>query len=587
MLRYHPQRSLLALIPMVLVLAFLVACGAAATPTAGPQATTAAPAATQAPGAGAPTAMPKATALAPAKPVSAKNKTVAVIATEPASLNPIPSADAHARILMDTINGYIGHIDRDTLAVTASPSIKSWKRTAPDAWEYELRPGVTFHDGEPWTAEGWKTYAEFNGVPKFAATAYNHTGAYTVEAAGPLTARIKCGVPCPLFERAMSLSPTASPKGLREAPTYEAFRGGVGVGPYKVLEWVPGQRLRTVINDKFVPVEGVAEFAAPMIQEIEWQWREETTVRTAMVMAGEADWAFLLTLDDAKTLGPGRFITGGTSETAMMRMDTIFDPWTSQTKMRQALVHSIDCASIVASLFKNSTTCRGNVAAPGVVGITTANIAPYEYNPARSKALLEEIGYVCGKANSAANCGAEIKITSRSARIASNTELMESITTSMREAGVNAKVNFVETGISNTIRNCGVGSKDATVKGYKGATENKLPSACPLAQVVEHIGFGYELYDYGKVVNRHLNCDSTQSSVCLPEKQAEWQAATGLEGAARAAALEKIATQVRDEAYFIPMFDLSAIYGLNPKLKGFEKPRFDKHLFANLWWFEK
>jgi ABC-type transport system substrate-binding protein len=384
----------------------------------------------------------------------------------------------------------------------------------------------------------------------------------------------------------LNLSPTASAKGLLAGP-YEQYKGGVGVGPYKVAEWIPGQRIRTVINDKFVAVPEVPEFAAPLIQEIEWQWREETTVRTAMVMAGEADWAFLLTLEDANTLGPTRFVTGGTSETAMMRIDTIFDPWLSQVKMRQALVHSIDCKAIVDSLYKGTTTCRGNVAAPGVLGITTANIAPYEYNLAKSKQLLEEIGYVCGKANSAANCGAEIKITSRAARIASNTELVESMTSYMKEAGINAKANFVETGISNTIRTCGVGSKDATIKGYKGATENKLPTVCPLAQVVEHIGFGYELFDYAKVVTRHLNCDSTQSSVCLPDKQAEWQAANGMEGAARAAALEKIATYARDNVLFLPMFDLSAIYGFNPKLRGFENPRFDKHLFANLWWLEK
>ncbi|HLF04777.1 MAG TPA: ABC transporter substrate-binding protein, partial [Dehalococcoidia bacterium] len=383
---FNLRGKAVGLIPLTLILAFLVACGTAATPTSAPVATKPAPtaAAPAAPSSGSstPTAAPKPTAAAPVKPVSAKSKAVAVIATEPASLNPIPSADAHARIVMDTINGYIGHLDRDTLAVTPSPSIKSWKRTAPDTWEYELRPGVTFHDGEPWNAEAWKTYSEYNGVSKYSATAYNHTGPYTVEVVAPLTVRIKCGSPCPLFERALNLSATASPKGLREAPAYEQYKGGVGVGPYKVVEWIPGQKLRTVINEKFAAVPEVPEFAAPLVQEIEWQWREETTVRTAMVMAGEADWAFLLTLEDANTLGPSRFVTGGTSETAMMRIDTIFDPWLSQVKMRQALVHSIDCKAIVDALYKGTTTCRGNVAAPGVLGITPANIAPYEYNPA-------------------------------------------------------------------------------------------------------------------------------------------------------------------------------------------------------------
>lgn len=566
----------------VLLLA-LIACGTAATPTPGTTATAPPPGTTAA--SPVPTAAARTTPTPSGRPTSAKNKAIAVVATEPAHLNGIPTSDAHAGIIMDTINAYVGHLDGETLEIQPTPMIQSWRRTAPDTWEYKLREGVTFHDGEPWTAEGWKTYAEFAGVPTYNASAYNHTGPYTVEVIDPLTARIKCASACPLFERALNLARTASPKVLKEQK-FEDIRLGMGIGPYKVAEWIPGQRIRTVAFDKYVPVPEAREYAAPIIQEIEWQWREETTVRSAMIVANEADWSFLLTLEDAQSLGPSRYITGGTSETAMARMDTIFDPWLSQLKMRQAIVHSIDCEAIVQSLYKGTTTCRGNVAAPGVLGITTENIKPYEYNPALSRRLLEEIGYNCGRPNSAPNCGAEIKLTSRAARISNNTELVESMVSSMRDVGINAEANIVEVGVSNTIRTCGVGSSGAQIRGYKGATENKPPS-CPLAQIVEHIGFGYELYDYGKVAVRHLNCDSTQSSVCVPEKQAEWQAANGLEGEARRIALENIATAARDNVYFIPMFDLSAIYGLNPKLRGFEKPRFDKHLFANLWWFDR
>jgi peptide/nickel transport system substrate-binding protein len=177
-----------------------------------------------------------------------------------------------------------------------------------------------------------------------------------------LTARIKCETPCPLFERALNLARSISSKTLKEQE-FTDIREGMGTGPYKVEEWIPGQKIRTVAFENFVPVPENPEYAAPTLQEIEWQWREETTVRTAMVEAGEADWAFLLTIDDANTLGPGQSTTGGTSETAMMRIDTIFDPWLSQVQMRQAIVHAIDCQAIVDSLYQGTTTCRGNIAA--------------------------------------------------------------------------------------------------------------------------------------------------------------------------------------------------------------------------------
>jgi peptide/nickel transport system substrate-binding protein len=517
--------------------------------------------------------------------ISAKDKAVGVISTEPADMNAIPSVDAHTRIIMDTVYSYMGLLSRDTGAVVPTPMLESWTRTAPDTWEFKLRDGVTFQDGEPWNADAWKTYSEFAGVPEFNASSYNHTGPYTVEAVDPLTAKITCGTPCPLFAQALNLSTSFSPKTLREEDFHD-IRLSAGTGPFKIEEWIPGQKIRTTAFDGFVALPDNPELVAPHLKEIEWQWREETTVRTAMITAGEADWAFLLTQEDTKTLGPDRYITGGTSETAMMRIDTLFDPWTSQVEMRQAIVHSIDCQAIVDALYDGTTTCRGNVAAPGVIGITDANIAPYEYNPQESRRLLESIGYICGMPNSSSDCEAEIKITSRAARISSNTELIESIASYMSETGINAKANVVEVGISQQVRTCGVGSEGATVAGWNGATENHPPS-CPMAQIVEHIGFGYELMDYGKVVTRHLNCISTQSSVCLPNKQDEWQATLALEGAERQAALAEVADYARDNVFFLPLFDLSAIYGLNPKLKGFEHPRDDKHLYANLWWFEE
>ena len=187
-------------------------------------------------------------------------------------------------------------------------------------------------------------------------------------------------------------------------------------------EWVPGQKVVTKAFEGFVPAPETAEYAAPILNEIEWQWREETSVRAAMIETDEADWAFLISLDDAERLGTDQYVTGGTAEMAWFRVDTIWDPWLKQKKMRQALVHSIDCQSIVDSLYKGTTTCRGNFGVPGVTGVTEANVRPYEYDPVLSRQLLEEIGYICGLPNSAPDCEAEIKINSRSARIAFHQE---------------------------------------------------------------------------------------------------------------------------------------------------------------------
>ena len=518
---------------------------------------------------------------------SAKDKALAVIAVEPEHLAGIRGIDAHGGQLMDTISGYIGHVDRDTLKVAPSSLMVSWRQTASDEWEYELRPGVTFHDGSEWNAAAWQKYAEFSGVADFGTTAYSIVGPYTVEEISTLEGRARCGGPCPLFEWGLYLSHTYSPQAL-QAEDFVDLRQPAGAGPYIVDEWVPGQKVVTKAFEGFVPAPETAEYAAPILNEIEWQWREETSVRAAMIETDEADWAFLISLDDAERLGTDQYVTGGTAEMAWFRVDTIWDPWLKQKKMRQALVHSIDCQSIVDSLYKGTTTCRGNFGVPGVTGVTEANVRPYEYDPVLSRQLLEEIGYICGLPNSAPDCEAEIKINSRSARIAFHQEMVESLVNFMNDVGINGKAQFLEGSIRAAMRDCGLGNPGGQKAGWNGATEDRKPDTCDPGQILDIIGTGYEDLDYAKFMSRRMSCESTGTTVCVPEFQDQWSRARGLSGEERREALEEIATYAHEEVLAgLPLFDLSAIYGVNPKLRGFENPRFDKHLFANLWWFEE
>ncbi len=87
-----------------------------------------------------PTAVPQPAAKAKAAPQEGKTKALAVIASEPETLFYMLTADAHTGQFSDTINAYIGHLDKNTLEVSPTSLVVSWKQTAPDAWEYKLRP---------------------------------------------------------------------------------------------------------------------------------------------------------------------------------------------------------------------------------------------------------------------------------------------------------------------------------------------------------------------------------------------------------------------------------------------------------------
>ncbi len=428
-------------------------------------------------------------------------------------------------------------------------------------------------------------------MPDFGVGAHAFTGNYSVKPLDNLTAQINCGEPCPLFPRALNVSQTQSPKHLREMD-FADITIGSGAGPFKLDRWDRGSKVVLTAFEDYVPVPESPEHAGPFLDEIEFQWRQETTVRAAMVETGEADWAFLITIEDAEDLGPERFVSGGTAEIAQFRMDNIWDPRLKELDMRRAIAHSINCQEIVDSIYSGATTCRGNHGAPGVLGITEENIRPYEYDPNLSRQLLMDIGYICGQPNSREDCEAEIKLTSRAARIARNEELVESMVSFMDDVGINAQANFVETSIRTAMGRCGIGAEGAgrTQVGWEGATE-AAPPTCEggvgVGQILDGIGFGYEIMDYAKFIGRHMLCESARSTVCVPEKEDEWRTARTLDGEERRMALEAVADWQRENVTIIPMFDLFAIYGVNPKVRGFEEPRFDKHTFAGLWWFEE
>jgi hypothetical protein len=126
---------------LLTLLVLLVACGNAATPTPVPPTATTAPAGTAAPEATTameatatpmPTAAPQPTQAPADGIVSAKDKAVAVVGSEPEKLFWMATADAHTTIVTEQMTYYIGHLNKDTLQVSPSHMVVSWEQTAPD-----------------------------------------------------------------------------------------------------------------------------------------------------------------------------------------------------------------------------------------------------------------------------------------------------------------------------------------------------------------------------------------------------------------------------------------------------------------------
>ena len=79
-----------------------------------------------------PTAVPETVSETTSEPQTAKDKAVAIIATEPEVLFFMLTADAHSTQFSDTTQAYMGHLDKNTLEVAPTSLLMSWEQTAPD-----------------------------------------------------------------------------------------------------------------------------------------------------------------------------------------------------------------------------------------------------------------------------------------------------------------------------------------------------------------------------------------------------------------------------------------------------------------------
>ncbi|MCB0080678.1 MAG: hypothetical protein KDE47_07100, partial [Caldilineaceae bacterium] len=131
----------------------------------------------------------------------------------------------------------------------------TWERIDDLTLELKLREGVTFHNGDPFTANDVKfTFDRFKNPDSAAASAKGYFSTFdNIEVVDDYTVRIHTVAPDPLIEnRLASWASWIVPKDYIEANGEEAFaRNGIGTGPYKIAEYEPSDVLSLDVNEAY------------------------------------------------------------------------------------------------------------------------------------------------------------------------------------------------------------------------------------------------------------------------------------------------------------------------------------------------
>ncbi|MBV8169918.1 MAG: peptide ABC transporter substrate-binding protein, partial [Alphaproteobacteria bacterium] len=286
------------------------------------------------------------------------------------------------------------------------PSIEGGTLGRDGLWVvWKLKRGVQWHDGKPFTADDCVFTAEYAADPATAAVSVGSYRDAKVEKVDDFTIKVTFQKPTPFWPDAfVGYRGMVIPKHL-----FAAFKGDksrdapanlapVGTGPYKFVDFKPGDLVRGEINKSYhVPNR-------PHFDTIEMKGGgDAVSAARAVLQTGEYDYAWNLQVEDEilKRLevgGKGRVEISPGGAIEHIQLNTT-DPWTevdgerssaktkhptlSDKAVRDALNLLVDRASVEKFIY-------------GRTGVATAN---FLNNPARFRSTATKWEFSIDKAN--------------------------------------------------------------------------------------------------------------------------------------------------------------------------------------------
>ncbi len=448
----------------------------------------------------------------PAQAQTNRNVTI-VLPDEPMGLDPCNSdTSTLGRINRQNVTETLTEIDPKDGSIKPRLAT-SWEKINDTTWRFKLRQGVTFHDGAPFNAETavtsiMRTLATDSvvkgdvktGLDCSTRTIFFKALKLTPKAVDATTLEIVADQPVPILPTQMGIVMLASPK----SPMDKLTQAPVGTGPYVFDHWTAGQEVVLKRNDKYWGEK-------PQVEGARYVWRNESSVRAAMVKIGEADIAPVISPQDAND--PALDYSYLNSETTWLRIDATRPPL-DDIRVRLAMNYAVDRNALRGSLFSKDVVPATQIVVPSIAGHNhELDKRVYAYDPAKAKQLIAE-----AKA-AGTPVDKEIALVGRINFYPNTQEVMEAINGMFHAVGFNTKLSMLEVAIwTSMIR--------------KPFDEKRGPA---IQNTVHDNNNGDPVFS----VYAKFGCEGINSTMCNPELDKVITQASVSSGAERVKAWEK------------------------------------------------
>lgn len=324
----------------------------------------------------------------------------------------------------------------------------AWTQTSPTVWRFELRRGVQFHDGTPFTADDVlfslaRTQVEGSDMKSYT------NDFKEVRKLGDHAIEIETKSPYPILPDVLTLvymmskkwcetnqaaTPVDRRKGIENAASFRAN----GTGPFRVRERQPNVRTVFTRNGNYW---GKVESNAT---EIIYTPIGNDATRVAALLSGEVDVMEPVPVQDIERVNGSartRAVTGPELRTVFLGMDQKRDellyssvkgknPFKDK-RVRQAFYQAIDIEGIKKNVMRGASNPTALMVGPGINGFQ-ADMKRLPYDPEAAKKLLAEAGYPNGF---------EVSLNCPNDRYVNDARICQSVAANL--ARINVKINLV------------------------------------------------------------------------------------------------------------------------------------------------
>ena len=290
----------------------------------------------------------------------------------------------------------------------------SWEVIDPNRWRFKLREGVTFHNGNPFTADD-VVYSFKRQTQETSDMAFALATVADVEKVDEYTVDLITKGPDPILLLNMPNFYILDKEWTEENNAFEVVRGAGktnypnvnanGTGPFMVEEWVQDNRVVLVPFDGYHSNDKImSNFDKAVFTPI-----GNDATRVAALLSGEIDLMYPVPLQDIKRLESDpntQALEGPELRTIFLGYDQYRDelldmPGSGQNpfkdpRVRQAFHQAIDIEAIKRDVMRGASTPTGLMDAPGINGFMEDMNDRQPYDPDNAKALLAEAGYPDG-----------------------------------------------------------------------------------------------------------------------------------------------------------------------------------------------